>query len=88
MVYKTASDTLNYVNERRSDVNSAATAVVFLPLIHLPSPSYHLLSPTSPSPSPSQRSKPSTVKMDLSNRALKPEAKSVCTNNSICGRRI
>lgn len=40
MVYKTASDTINYVNWRCSDVDSTASAVVF-PLIHLSSPSYH-----------------------------------------------
>lgn len=40
MVYKTASDTINYVNWRCSDVDSIASAVVF-PLIHLSSPSYH-----------------------------------------------
>lgn len=83
MVYKTASDTLNYVNERRGDVDSTATAVVFLPLIHLSSPSYHLLSPPSPSPAPSLRSKPSTVKMDLSKPCLKARGRALCAQTIV-----
>lgn len=39
IVYKTSSDTINYVNYRHSDADSSATDVVFLPLIHLSSPS-------------------------------------------------
>lgn len=42
IVYKTSSDTINYVNYRHSDADSGATDVVFLPLIHLSSPSYYL----------------------------------------------
>lgn len=51
MFYKTASDTINYVSWRCSDVDSTATTVVFLPLIHLSSSSSHPFSPPSPSPS-------------------------------------
>lgn len=89
MVYKTASDTLNYVSERCIDVDFTATAVIFLPLIHLSSPSYHLPSSLRrhlPLPLCRCALNPVLSKWIRQSRALNPEAAFMCTCDCICQR--